>query len=91
VVRHLLERQMTVRALVRDPHSERARALAGQGIEIAHGDMDDLASLNNAMTGVRGVYSVQDYFTAARLIFQPQVVRHEDRHGDRPSGCSGFP
>ena len=70
VVRHLLERQMTVRALVRDPHSARARALAGQGIEIAHGDMDDLASLKNAMTGVHGVYSVQDYLTvgAAREV-----------------------
>ena len=35
VVRHLLERQLTVRALVRDPQSGRAKALAGQGIEIA--------------------------------------------------------
>jgi uncharacterized protein YbjT (DUF2867 family) len=64
VVRHLLERQLTVRALVRDPQSDRAKALAGQGIEIAQGDMDDLASLKKAMAGVRGVYSVQDYFTA---------------------------
>jgi uncharacterized protein YbjT (DUF2867 family) len=64
VVRHLLERQLAVRALVRDPQSDRARALAGQGIEIAQGDMDDLASLQRAMSGVRGVYSVQDYFTA---------------------------
>jgi nucleoside-diphosphate-sugar epimerase len=54
VVRHLLERQLTVRALVRDPQSGRAKALAGQGIEIAQGDMDDLASLQKAMAGVRG-------------------------------------
>ena len=64
VVRHLLERQLPVRALVLDPHSDRARALAGQGIEIAQGDMDDLASLTKAMAGAYGVYSVQDYFTA---------------------------
>jgi uncharacterized protein YbjT (DUF2867 family) len=70
VVRHLLERQLTVRALVRDPESNRAKALANQGIEIAQGDMDDLASLKKAMAGVRGVYSVQDYFTvgAAREV-----------------------
>ena len=70
VVRHLLERQLTVRALVRDPQSDRAKALGGQGIEIAQGDMDDLASLQKAMSGVRGVYSVQDYFTvgAAREV-----------------------
>jgi hypothetical protein len=34
-VRHLLERQLTVRALMLDPQSDRAKALAGQGIEIA--------------------------------------------------------
>jgi hypothetical protein len=45
------------------PQSDRARALAGQGIEIAQGGMNDLASLQKAMAGVRGVYSVQDYFT----------------------------
>ena len=63
-VRHLLARQLTVRALVLDPRSDRARALASQGIEIAQGDMDDLASLQKAMAGAYGVYSVQDYFTA---------------------------
>jgi uncharacterized protein YbjT (DUF2867 family) len=64
VVRYLLERQLPVRALVLDPQSGRAKALAGQGIEIAQGDMDDLASLKTAMAGVHGVYSVQNYFTA---------------------------
>ena len=70
VVRRLLERQLTVRALVREAESGRAKALASQGIEIAQGDMDDLASLREAMAGVRGVCSVQDYFTvgAAREV-----------------------
>ena len=70
MVRHLLQRRLAVRALVQNPHSARAKALADQGIEIAQGDMDDLASLKRAMAGVRGVYSVQDYFTvgAAREV-----------------------
>jgi uncharacterized protein YbjT (DUF2867 family) len=65
-----LERQLSVRALVRNRHSDGATALADQGIEIAQGDMDDLASLQRAMVGVHGVYSVQDYFTvgAAREV-----------------------
>jgi nucleoside-diphosphate-sugar epimerase len=46
VVRHLLARQLTVRALVLDPRTHRARALASQGIEIAQGDMDDLTVLS---------------------------------------------
>jgi uncharacterized protein YbjT (DUF2867 family) len=64
VVRYLLERQLPVRALVLHPQSDRAKALAGQGVEIAQGDMDDLASLKKAMAGVHGVYSVQDFFAA---------------------------
>jgi uncharacterized protein YbjT (DUF2867 family) len=57
-----MARQLTVRALVRDPQSDRAKALADQGVDIARGDMDDLVSLKEAMVGVHGVYSVQDYF-----------------------------
>ena len=70
MVRHLLQRRLAVRALVQNPHSARAKALADQGIEIAQGDMDDLASLKKAMAGVHGAYSVQDYFTvgAAREV-----------------------
>jgi uncharacterized protein YbjT (DUF2867 family) len=65
-----LERQLSVRSLVRNAQSDGATALAEQGIEIAQGDMDDLASLKRAMVGVHGVYSVQDYFTvgAAREV-----------------------
>jgi uncharacterized protein YbjT (DUF2867 family) len=76
VVRHLLERQLTVRALVRNPHGDRVKALADQGVEIAPGDMDDLASLKEAMVGVHGVYSVQDYFTvgAAREVQQGKNI-----------------
>jgi uncharacterized protein YbjT (DUF2867 family) len=55
---------MTVRALVRDPQSAHAKALADAGVEIARGDMNDLDSLKKAMEGVLGVYSVQDYFAA---------------------------
>jgi uncharacterized protein YbjT (DUF2867 family) len=67
VVRHLLKRRLTVRAMVPNPHSDRATALANQGIEIVRGNMDDLASLKKAMVGVHGVYSVQDYFTVGAV------------------------
>jgi uncharacterized protein YbjT (DUF2867 family) len=48
-----------VHALVRDPSSDRARTLSEMGVELASGDMDDLASLERAMAGVYGVFSVQ--------------------------------
>lgn len=48
-----------VRALVRDPSSEKARALAGKGVEVVAGDLADKGSIESAMTGVYGVFSVQ--------------------------------
>ncbi|MEQ3549128.1 NmrA family NAD(P)-binding protein [Pseudonocardia nematodicida] len=48
-----------VRALVRDPGSAAARALAGLGVEVVRGDLDDPASVVAAARGARGVFSVQ--------------------------------
>src|SRR3954463_16230506 len=48
-----------VRALVRNPHSPAARALALRGAELFQGDWDDVASLERSMAGVHGVFSVQ--------------------------------
>lgn len=56
---HLLEDGWRVRALVRDPASDRARALAETGVELVRGDLDDRASLDAAVAGCYGVFSVQ--------------------------------
>lgn len=48
-----------VRAVVRDPNSSRARALAGAGIDVVPGDMRDPASLEAAFAGAQGVFNVQ--------------------------------
>ena len=48
-----------VRGFTRDANSEKAQALVARGVEIAQGDMDDVASLETAMRGAHGVYSVQ--------------------------------
>lgn len=46
------------RALTRDVHSDKARALAAQGAEIVAADLDDLESLKRAFAGAHGVYCV---------------------------------
>jgi uncharacterized protein YbjT (DUF2867 family) len=46
------------RAVVRDPSSEKARALAALGAEVVAGDVDDEASLERAFAGAHGVYCV---------------------------------
>src|SRR5580698_9422191 len=49
-----------LRGLTRNPESERAAALAYQGIEIVKGDLDDEATLRRALAGVWGVFGVQN-------------------------------
>ena len=62
VVRGLLAHGVPVRALTRDPNSERARALAALGAELAVGDLLDASSLATAMRNTRAVYAVTTPF-----------------------------
>src|SRR5215472_11575876 len=64
VIRHLLGKGWRLRALSRNPGGEAARSLAGQGVEVAAGDLEDPASLERAARGAYGVFSVQDFWTA---------------------------
>ena len=57
--RALLAHGHAVRVLTRQPNAAAAQALARSGAQVAAGDMDDPASLDVAMAGVRGVFSVQ--------------------------------
>lgn len=59
VARALLHRGWRVRALVRDPFSAGAAALAARGAELVVGTFEDRAAMRSAMAGVDGVFSVQ--------------------------------
>ncbi|MCX0272842.1 NmrA family NAD(P)-binding protein [Nocardia zapadnayensis] len=50
---------ISVTALVRNPDTEPARALAAEGIRLAVGDLEDAASLHAACEGCSAVFSVQ--------------------------------
>jgi uncharacterized protein YbjT (DUF2867 family) len=71
--RHLLANGWQIRALVRDPNKPSAQALAQQGAEVVAGDYDDRASLNAALNGVYGAFSVQTFFERG--------VEVEEQHG----------
>ncbi|MGW0535246.1 NmrA/HSCARG family protein [Streptomyces sp. NPDC003032] len=58
-VRALLAAQKPVRALVRDPHRDGAKAIQALGAELITGDLTDPGSLARALQGVRAVFSVQ--------------------------------
>ena len=59
VARSLLDRGFRIRALTRDPNKPLAKALAERGAEVVRGDLEDRFSLDRALEGAYGVFSVQ--------------------------------
>jgi uncharacterized protein YbjT (DUF2867 family) len=62
VARALLTEQFTVRALVRNPRSERAQALSDAGAALVEGDLRDADSIARAMDGVEAAYAITTPF-----------------------------
>lgn len=58
-VRALHRAGAEVQALVRNPHSPPARALAAEGVALVVGDLDDPLALDGACSGCTAVFSVQ--------------------------------
>lgn len=68
VARHLLQRgNFAVRAFVRDPNKPAAQALQQVGAELVVGDFSDRASLDRALQGAYGVFSVQTFLKEGGL------------------------
>lgn len=57
-LRHLRAKGFPVRALSRHPDEPKASGLVGQGTEVVRGDLNDPASLTQALDGVYGVHAV---------------------------------
>ncbi len=72
IARQLLSKGYRVRAMTRNPQSEKSRALAVLGAEVVSGEFDDPASLERALEGVWGAYSVQNTWEAG-------VAREEEQ------------
>lgn len=64
-----------VRAFVRNPNSEMAKALTAEGITLAVGDLFDRASIDRAMNGIQGVFSVQTSSPAGTVSDEQEVIQ----------------
>lgn len=62
VARHLLEQGWPVRALTREGSKPEAESLAARGAQVVEGDMDHPSTLPEALEGVYGVFSVQNFW-----------------------------
>ena len=79
-----------VRALTRDPSTEKARALAAAGAEVVAANVDDVDSLRRAFTGAYGAYCVTFFWDhmspereqdeARRMVQAAKDARREARH-----------
>ena len=88
--RALLARGVPVRALVRDPGSEHAKAIEELGAELVKGDLNDVESVRRAAQGARTVFSVQmpdmaDLEGDSEWVFGSNLVR-----AARNAGVSQF-
>jgi len=54
--------EFAARAITRKPDSDKARALAAQGVEIVAGDADNPASLESAFAGAYGAFCVTNFW-----------------------------
>jgi uncharacterized protein YbjT (DUF2867 family) len=75
VARELLARGYRVRAMTRHPNGEAAQELAGFGAQVVRGDLDDPASLAEAIKGVWGAFAIQNTWEAG--------VEREEEQGKR--------
>ena len=62
MIRHLLPRGFNVRAITRDLEKPASQFLNSKGVEVFQGDMEDIPSIRQALKGVYGVFSVQNYW-----------------------------
>ena len=70
VARHLMKNGWKVRALTRNPASQKSQDLLalGSNLELVQADLNDLDSLKIALQGVYGVFSVTTFFTEGTKI-----------------------
>jgi uncharacterized protein YbjT (DUF2867 family) len=66
----------SVRAITRDPHSDKARELADKGAEVVAADIDDKQSIKRALEGAYGAYCVTFYWAH----FSPEKELAEARN-----------
>ena len=105
VARALLADGWPLRALVRNPDKPAARALADKGVELVRADLEDRESLDRALEGAHGLYSMQNFWEhgaeaevrqgktlheAAKAAGVQHVVFSSVGGADRDTGVSHF-
>ena len=70
-----------IRAITRNPSSDKAKAIASQGVEVVAADLDDEASLVKAFSGAAVVFGVTDFFETFAKADAEEAMKVEYRQG----------
>ncbi|MFQ5979231.1 MAG: NmrA/HSCARG family protein [Candidatus Heimdallarchaeota archaeon] len=74
VTRHLVKNGWPVRAVTRDPSSDRSQQLLalGSNVELAKADLNDSEALESTFSDTYGVFSVQNFWTSGGATAETQ-------------------
>ena len=70
-LQHLRGKGFHLRAMTRKPGSDKAKALAAEGVEVVEGDLDDAASLGRALAGAPKLSGVPHISTTCVSSLRP--------------------
>ena len=68
--------EYAVRAITRNPKSDKALALKDQGAQIVQADLDDASSLENAFRGAYGVFGVTNFWEHFSPVKETQQAKN---------------
>ncbi|KAK3067595.1 hypothetical protein LTR53_015451 [Teratosphaeriaceae sp. CCFEE 6253] len=82
VVRALLsDKSCKIRAVTRSRKSEKAQALAAQGVEVVEADVHDPTSLQAAFVGSHAIYAITNFFEAFPAVGKDKAIDVEVQMG----------
>jgi uncharacterized protein YbjT (DUF2867 family) len=61
VIDALIDRNASVRAVTRNPHSDNAIKLSDRGVEVVSADLDDVSSVRDALDGAQSAFAMTTY------------------------------
>src|SRR2546429_3550056 len=70
-----------IRAITRNPASEKAQALAAQGVEVVAADLNDEASVVKAFSGASVIFGTTDFFEPFVKAGPKEAMEVEYRQG----------
>lgn len=71
----------SIRAITRNPGSQKAQSLIKRGVKVIKGDLEDASSLQNAFKGSHAIFAVTDFWTMFAQMGKDAATARETQQG----------